>query len=61
MVQLTEKQKYEILFRVDINNQSLRKISEEMNINRLTVTKWFKQYKNDGNLDRTPGSERKKI
>ena len=41
MVQLTEKEKYEIIFRVEINKQSLREISKEMNINRSTVTKWI--------------------
>ena len=61
MVQLTEKQKYEIIFRNEINKQSMNAISKDMKITRETLTKWIKKYKSEGNLDRTKGSGRKKI
>ena len=61
MVQMTEKQKYEIIFRNEVNKQSMNAIAKDMNIIRETVTKWVKKYKIEGNLDRTKGSGRKKI
>ena len=61
MVQMTEKQKYEIIFRNEVNKQSMNAIAKDMNITRETVTKWVKKYKIKGNLDRTKGSERKEI
>jgi len=61
MVQLTEKQKYEIIFRSEINSDSSRKISQDMKINRITVTKWLDKYNNENNIDRKVGSGRKKI
>ena len=60
MVQLTDAQKYEIVFRHTINHESNRKISLEMKINRISVTKWLDKYKKDGNFDRHAGSGRKK-
>jgi hypothetical protein len=60
MSQLTDKQKYEIVFRKDINNESLRSISTTMDINRASATKWYKQYTISGNFNRAEGSGRKK-
>lgn len=60
MVQLTEAQKYEIVFRHTINHESIRKISLEMRINRISITKWLNKYNKDGNFDRQNGSGRKK-
>ncbi len=61
MSQLTDKQKYEIIFRKDINKESFRTIAINMDINRATVTKWYNQYINEGHLNRNIGSGRKKI
>ena len=56
MAQLTEAQKYEIVFRHTINYDSIRKISLEMKINRISVTKWLNKYDKDGNFNRQSGS-----
>jgi transposase len=61
MPQLSEKHKYEIIFRHDINKESMRNISKNMNINRLTISKWIKKYNLDNNFDRLSGSGRKKV
>jgi len=60
MVQLNDMQKHEIVFRHTINKQSIRKISLDMKINRITVNKWLKKYNNDDNFNRKNGSGRKK-
>lgn len=60
MAQLTDAQKHEIVFRKNINKESFRAISDNMEINRATVTKWYNKYTKDGNFDRAEGSGRKK-
>ena len=45
---MTEKQKYEIIFRNEVNKQSMNAIAKDMNITRETVTKWVKKYKIEG-------------
>jgi len=59
MVQLTEKQKYEIIVRDELN-QSSRYIANEMKINRKSVLKWIKKYKNNKTINRKEGSGRKR-
>ena len=56
---LTEKQKYEIVIRSELN-QSSNQIALEMNININTVYLWLRKYSKDGNIDRKTGSGRKK-
>ena len=58
MCQLTEKQRYEIIIRRDMN-QSMRKIATEMNINLKTVLTWSNRYKNTNSIKRQIGSGRK--
>ena len=60
MVQLTEKQKYEIVVKheMDLNNVE---ISKEMNINRGTVINWINRYSTTNTVNRKSGSGRKKI
>ena len=60
MVQLTEKQKYEIVVKheLGINNVD---ISKSMNINRRTVINWLNRYSTTNTVDRKSGSGRKKI
>ena len=59
MVQLTEEQKYEIIFKYKMGN-SIKQISNDMSINKNTVNKWLIRYKNQGNIDRKEGSGRRK-
>ncbi len=59
MGQLTEKQKYEIIIRSELN-QSSRFIADEMGINRKSVLKWIRKYKKDQNINRKKGSGRKR-
>ncbi len=60
MVQLTEKQKYEIIVKHEMNiNNTL--IAKNMGINRLTVINWIRRYKNTDSIERKKGSGRKKI
>ena len=56
---LTEKQKYEIVIRSELN-QSSNQIALEMDININTVYLWLRKYSKDGNIDRKIGSGRKK-
>ena len=60
MVQLTEKQKYEIVIKKEMgfNNTEIANI---MNINRRTVIKWLNTYKDTNTVKRKTGSGRKKI
>jgi transposase len=60
MVQLTEKQKYEIVIKheMGINNTV---IAKDIGITRKTVINWIKRYSEMNNLDRKNGSGRKKI
>lgn len=59
MVQLTEKQKYEIIVRNELG-QSSRQISDKMKINRKSALKWIKKYKNEESIKREKGSGRKR-
>lgn len=60
MVQLTDKQKYEIVIKhkIGINNTQ---IAKDLNITRKTVIKWITKYNKDQNIERKSGSGRKKI
>ena len=60
MVQLTEKQKYEIVIKKEmgLNNTD---IAKNMNINRRTVIKWVNTYNDTNTVKRKAGSGRKKI
>jgi len=57
-MQLTEKQKYEIIILYD-NNYTTRQISKKMNINRNSVNLWIKRYNETKSIDRQIGSGRK--
>ena len=57
---LTEKQKYEIVIRSELN-QSSNQIALEMDININTVYLWLRKYSKDGNIDRKIGSGKKKL
>lgn len=59
MVQLTEKQRYEIIVRNELG-QSSRQISDELKINRKGVLKWIKRYKNEESIKRQQCSGRKR-
>ena len=56
-MQLTDKQKYEIVVRHELGHTN-RRIAREMNINRNTVTKWIQKYTEDHNVERNKGSGR---
>jgi transposase len=58
-MQLTDKQKYEIIVRHELGYTN-KKIAKEMNINKNTVTKWIHKYVKDKNIDRNKGSGRLK-
>ena len=60
MVQLTDKQKYEIIVKheMKINNTE---IAKSMSISRPTIINWIKRYNNSNSIDRKDGSGRKKI
>lgn len=57
---LTDMQKYEIIFRRDINGESMRFISKEMKINRKTVSSVLERYDNGDGIGRKIGSGRPK-
>jgi len=59
MVQLTEKQKYEIIILRE-ENYKIDEIATKMNNNRKTVMKWINNYQLNGNIDRKEGSGRKR-
>ena len=58
MVQLTEKQKYEIIILRE-HNYKINDIADEMKINRNTVMFWINKYQKDKNINRKKGSGRK--
>jgi len=60
MVQLTDKQKYEIIVKHEMNINNTE-IAKSMNISRPTIINWIKRYKNNNSIDRKEGSGRKKI
>lgn len=57
-MQLTDKQKYEINI-LHERNYSIRQIAKDMNINKNTVERWLKRYKNTNSIERQDGSGRK--
>jgi transposase len=59
MVQLSNKQKYEIIINYE-KGYSIREISKNMKINRNTVMLWIKRYNNNHDILRKKGSGRKK-
>ena len=60
MVQLTDKQKYEIIVLRE-QNYKINEIADKMNINRKTVMNWINNYEKNDNVDRKKGSGRKRI
>jgi transposase len=60
MVQLTDKQKYEIIVKHEMNINNTE-IAKSMSISRPTIINWIKRYKNNNSIDRKEGSGRKKI
>ena len=59
MVQLNDKQRYEIIIRNE-QKQSSRQIAKEMNINKNTVNKWINRYTKNESIKRLSGSGRKR-
>ena len=59
MVQLSNKQKYEIIVRHELG-YAIRKIAYDMRINKDTVRIWLKRYRENNNIKRKNGSGRKK-
>jgi transposase len=51
MVQLTDKQKYEIIILRD-QNYKINEIADKMKINRKTVMNWINNYEQYGNIER---------
>jgi len=60
MVQLTEKQKYEIIVKHEMGMNNVE-ISKTMNINRGTVINWLNRYTTTNTINRKSGSGRKKF
>ena len=60
MVQLTDKQKYEIIILRE-HNYKINEIANKMNINRKTVMLWINNYEKNNSIERKIGSGRKKI
>jgi len=58
-MQLSEKQKYEIVIRNEMG-QSILTIAKAMTINKNTVCKWINKYATDKNVKRTLGPERQR-
>lgn len=56
-MQLTEKQKYEIIVRHELG-QTINKITRDMKITKKTARKWIQKYKEDENVSRKKGSGR---
>ena len=59
-MQLTDKQKYEIVILREQNNK-IDTIADKMNVNRKTVMRWLNKYNKDNNICRKEGSGRKNI
>ncbi len=59
-MQLTEKQKYEIVVLYE-NHYNITKIATKMNINRKTVMKWINRYRNTNTVKRKKGSGGRKV
>ena len=59
-MQLTEKQKYEIIILREQKNK-IDDIAKKMEINRKTVMLWIRNYEINKNVDRKEGAGRKKI
>jgi transposase len=59
MVQLTEKQKYEIIILRE-QNYKINEIADKMNINRKTVMAWINKFQKDNTIERKKGSGRKR-
>ena len=55
-MQLTDYDKYKIIFMYESNNNIIT-ISEQLNINRHTISKWINRYL-DSNMKRIEGSGR---
>jgi len=60
MVQLSEKQKYEIIILRE-QNHTINEIANKMKINRKTVMLWINNYEKNKNIKRKEGSGRKKV
>jgi len=60
MVQLTDKQKYEIIVKHEMN-MSNTDIAKNMKISRPTVINWINRYNTEHSITRKQGSGRKKI
>ena len=54
-MQLTEKQKYEIIVLRE-ENYKINEIANKMKINRITVMKWINRYEKYKNIERKEGS-----
>jgi transposase len=60
MTQLTEKQKYEIIIKHEMNISN-SKIAKDLSITRTTVIKWIKRYNENNAITRKEGSGKKKF
>ena len=60
MVQLTEKQKYQIIVLRE-EQYKINEIAHKVGINRKTVMNWINTYEKTGNIKRKIGSGRKNI
>ena len=60
MVQLTDKQKYEIIV-LRKQNYKINEIADKMNINRKTVMNWINNYEKNDNVDRKKVQEEKEL
>lgn len=54
-MQLTEKQKYDIVLRSE-KGETTVKIAKEMNISRKTVSKWLNRYRKTNKVSRKKGT-----
>ncbi len=59
-MQLSTKQKYEIILRRE-SGQTTVKIAEEMNVSRKTVSKWINRYKLDYTVFLQTSTRKQKI
>lgn len=58
-MQLTDKEKYEIIIRHEMNH-SIRTIANDMKINKNTVSRWISRYEINKTINRKSGSGRNK-